>query len=290
MRAKLLAMCALLGACGEDPAGAVTDAGRPLAACDSPGRQRSAVLVSYGFVRADPMRGGVVDGFDLDDRASTAGDPMSCRHADFTSPDGVPGIDNQFARLLPVVDSMTGGAVDGLIQGAVNNGQLLLAVTMDGVDDLREDACVRLTFQRVQGVPLVGSDMRIDPGQTFDLMRDEPVGRATARIRGGVLEAGPFELPFPVAVLDARFVMDLHGARIRARVGPDGSFSGVIGAGINWQAVGETIARYGIGEGLQSMLVGALRLFADLAPDSGGVCRQISAGLRFDARPAFVNP
>jgi hypothetical protein len=36
-----------------------------------------------------------------------------------------------------VVDSMTGGAFDGLIQAAVNNGQLLVAVTLDGVDDLR---------------------------------------------------------------------------------------------------------------------------------------------------------
>lgn len=290
MRAMLLAVCACLGACGDGAAESAADAGRPLAACDSPGRQRAVVLVSYGFVRADPMRGNVVDGFDLDGRTSAAGDPAGCRHADFVSPEGTPGVDNQVARLLPVVDSMTGGAFDGLIQAAVNNGQLLVAVTLDGVDDLQNDACVRLSFQRVQGVPFVGSDMRLDPGQTFDLSREEPVTRVTGRIRDGVLEAGPFELPFPFAALDARFVLDLHGARVRARVGADGSLTGVIGAGLSWREFGETVTRYGIGAGLQSMLLGALRLFADLAPDDGGMCQQISVGMRFDARPAFVNP
>jgi hypothetical protein len=248
------------------------------------------VLVSYGFVRVDPMRAGVADGFDLDGHRSVMGDPEGCRHADFTSPDGVPGVDNQVARLLPVVDSMTGGAFDGLIQAAVNNGQLLVAVTLDGVDDLRDDACVTLTFQRVQGTPFVGSDMRLDTGQTFDLTRDEPITRTPGRIRGGVIEAGPFDLPLPFAALDARFIVDLRGARVRAQLRPDGSFSGVIGAGISWQEFGDTVSRYGIGAELQRSLTGALRLFADLAPDAEGVCRQISVGMRFDARPAFVNP
>lgn len=288
-RPLALALCAALGACG-DGATPAADAGAPRAACDSPGRQLGVILVSYGFARVDPMRAAVVEGFDLDRHTSGVGDPVGCRHADFTSPDGLPGIDNQVARLLPVVDSMTGGAFDGLIQAAVNNGQLLVAVTLEGVDDLRDDACVTLRFQRVQGQPFVGSDMRIDPGQTFDLSRGEPETRAAARITGGVLEAGPFELPLPVAALDARFVLDLHGARIRATVRPDGGLSGVLGAGISVREFGDTISRYGIGASLQSSIGGALRLFADLAPDDAGACTQISAGLRFDARPAFVNP
>lgn len=290
--ALALALVASLTGCGDEPVTAATvDAGAPRARCDSPGRARTVVLASFGFVRVDAMRANVAEGFDLDGHVSATGDPVGCRHADFTAPDGTPGVDNQVARLLPVVDSMTGGAFDGLIQSAVNNGQLLVAVTLEGVDDARDDDCVTLVFQRVQGMPLVGADMRLDPGQTFDLMRDEAVTRAPARIRGGVVEAGPFTLPLPVAALDARFTLNLYDARVRATLRDDGGLAGVIGAGISAREFGDTISRYGIGEGLQMSIGGALRLFADLAPDeAGGACTQVSAGVRFDARPAFVNP
>lgn len=291
-RRATLALCALLGACGDDGAAGASDAGasRPLAACDSPGRTRSAVLASFVFTRADATRGNVVDGFDLDGRVSTASDLQGCRQGDFTSPDGVPGIDNQIARLLPVVDSMTGGAFDGLIQGAVNNGQLLVAVTLDRVDDLRDDACVTVSFQRVAGMPFVGSDMRIDPGQTFDLMRDQPVSRVEGRIRGGVLEAGPFALALPVTALDARFTLNLHGARLRARVRDDGALTGIVAGGVSVAEFSETIRGLTIRPEEMAAFTGALRLFADLQPDMAGMCTQISMGMNFDARPAFVNP
>ena len=290
-RAAPLALCALLGACGDDGAASATDAGtRALAACDSPGRTRSAVLASFVFTRADATRASVVDGFDLDGRVSSPGDPMGCRQGDFTSPEGVPGVDNQIARLLPVVDSMTGGAFDGLIQGAVNNGQLLVAVSLDRVDDLRDDQCVTVNFQRVAGMPFVGSDMRIDPGQTFDLMRDQPVSRVEGRIRGGVLEAGPFALALPITALDARFTLNLRGARVRARVRDDGGLAGIVAGGVSIAEFSETIRGLTIRQEEMAAFTGALRLFADLEPDANGACTQISMGMNFDARPAFVNP
>ena len=297
MRLGPIALAALLASCGEAAPTASTDAGAaprdvraPLAACDSPGRQRSAVLATFSFTRADPMRGNVVDGFDLDDYVSSAGDIMGCRQADFTSPDGVRGIDNQIARLLPIVDMMTGGAFDGLIQGAVNNGQLLVAVTMDRVDDLRDDACVSLTFQRVAGTPFVGSDMRIDPGQTFDLMRDQPITRVEGRIRNGVVEAGPFDLALPIAALDARFVVNVKGTRFRATVRDDGAMTGILGGGISVMEFSDTIRSLTIRASEMAAFTGALRLFADLAAGADGMCTQISMGMRFDARPAYVNP
>lgn len=286
----LLALAAVGCGDGAPSSDAGVDAPRPLAACDSPGRSRSMVLSTYGFIRPDPMRSTVADGFDLDGRVSTAGDAQGCRQSDFTSPDGTPGIDNQVARLLPVVDMMTGGAVDGLVQAAVNNGQLLIAITLDGLDDPQNDQCVNVTVQRVQGMPFVGSDMRLDPGQTFDVAREDPPTRTTARIRNGVIEAGPFDLPLPFAALDARFILDLRGARIRAAMRPDGSLSGIIGGGVPAVPFGETLIRYGIGADLQQTLVGTLRLFSDLAPNDSGMCTQISAGLRFETRTAFVNP
>lgn len=292
MRALGALLLAGLVGCGEAPGSAVGDAGsaRPPAACDSPGRQRSVVLTGFLFTRADPMRPTVVDGFDLDGRVSTAGDIEGCRQADYTSPAGTPGIDNQIARLLPVVDSMTGGALDGLIQAAVNNGQLLVAITLDGVDDLRNDDCVTFHLQRVAGMPFVGSDMRIDPGQSFDLQRDQPVTTAPGRIREGVLEVGPATLRLPVTALDARFVLTLNRGRLRATVRDDGSMTGVVAGGVSVAEFSETIRGLTISRNEMAAFTGALRLFADLAPDEAGACTQISMGLSFSARPAFVNP
>jgi hypothetical protein len=277
-------MSSALTSCADEPAPA------PLAPCSSPGALRSVVLSTFSFTRADPARGDVVDGFDLDDHASEAGDPVGCRQADFTSPEGERGVDNQIARLLPIVDSMTGGAFDGLIQGAVNNGQLLVAVSLDGVDDLRDDACVSVSFQRVAGSPFVGSDMRIVPDQTFDRDRGHPITQARARIRGGVLETEPFDLPLPVAALDARFTLNIRGAHVRARVGSDGSLTGVVGGGLSVSEFGDIIRTLGIGDAKRNAFNGALRIFADLGPDAAGACQQISLGMRFEARPAFVNP
>lgn len=283
-RPLVLALLAGLGvACGEAP-----DPAAP--PCDSPGRRRAAVLSSFAFVRADAAAGSRVEGFDLDGRVSAAGEVAGCRQGDFVSPDGTRGIDNQVARLLPIVDAMTGGAFDGLIQSSVNNGQLLVALTLDGLDDLRDDPCVTLTFHRVTGMPFVGGDMRIDPDQTFDVDRAHPPTRVAARLRGGVVETDPFELPLPIAALDARFTLVLHGARVRLRLAPDGGLAGVVGGGIVVETFGEEIQRYGIGAELQRIFLTTLRLMADLAPDAGGVCRQISAGLRVEARPAFLNP
>lgn len=281
----LAAVSALLVAasCGEAPEA-------PRAPCSSPGARRAVVLSAFAFARADPMRGDVVDGFDLDGHVSAGGDLVGCRQGDFTSPEGARGVDNQIARLLPIVDGMTGGAFDGLIQASINNGQLLVAVALDGVDDPRDDGCVTLTFYRVTGMPFVGGDMRIDPDQTFDVDRAQSPTRVLARIRGGVLETDAFDLPLPVAALDARFILPLHGARVRARVAPDGALAGVMGGGIVVETFGAEIQRYGIGAELQRVFLTTLRLMADLAPDEGGVCRQISVGLRFESRPAFVNP
>ncbi len=232
----------------------------------------------------------IADGFDVDGRVSDSSDPQGCRRDDFTSSDGTPGVDNQLALLLPLVDQMTGGALDGAIQAAINNGQLLVTITIDDLDNRCNDDHIGITFQRVAGMPSVGADMRIDPGQTFDLQRSEATSRVDGRVREGFVEAGPFSLAIPIAVLDARFTLNFYAARFRARLLDDGGLDGIVGGGVSREEFSVHVHSFNIPMALMSTIDGALQLFADLAPDARGRCAQVSGAMRLDGRPAFVNP
>ncbi len=290
----LLGLSLLGGGCGDaggsaEPPGETAAQRRARLCAPSTAPRRTTVVSRFGFVRASTEMPTVAQGFDLDGRVSTTSDAMGCRQADFTSPEGAEGVDNQLARLLPIVDGMTGGAFDGAIQAAVNNGQLLLAVSVEGADDPTDDPCVTLVVERVAGMPFVGADMFLDKGQTYDLLREEPVTRVPATLTGGVVEAGPFLFPLPIAVLDARLVLNLYGARFRARMREDGGMEGLIGGGMSLAEFSAEVSRLTIPSGQMATFTTALRVFADLAPVEGR-CTQVSAGITFDARSAFVNP
>lgn len=258
------------------------------ATCPTTGREQSMVMTRLVLLKQEPA--GVSPGFDLDGRVSGSDDTTSCRRRDLTSPEGTPGIDNQFSLLVPALETATAGALPALLQAAINNGQLMISVSIEGLDDRLNDPCVTLVFRRVQGSPFVGSDMRIDPGQTFDAMRSEAITRVSARLRNGVIDAGPFFLPLPFAALDARFIIPLSNARVRLRLKADDSYEGVIGGAI---PSGEiiTIARgLTIGGDLMSLVQRLVNSLVDLDPDADGNCRSISAAVGFEARAAFVNP
>ncbi len=266
--------------------GATSDAA--VRACPAPARRVSYVMAKIGFVREEPMRVDVADGFNLDNRVSELGDFMTCRAADMTSLDGEMGIDNQLARLIPQVDMMTGGVLDGAVQTAINNGQMLVVITMDSVDDLCNDPEVMVSVQRVAGMPFVGSDMLPDPGQTFDLMRSAVITRTTGRITNGVLEITPVDLPLPIAILDAQFIMNFYGAHLRLKLNNDGDSNGIIGGGISLNEFRASVAMFNIPNNLRTTVNSALLLFADLDRDSMNKCQKISGALRIIGRPAYV--
>mgnify|MGYP001322758305 CR=1 FL=1 len=73
--------------------------------------------------------------------ASAGSGTDGCGRADFTSPDGVPGIDNAFARLRPALDLTEASALELIIQEAINSGGLLATVQLDGLHHPTDDAC-----------------------------------------------------------------------------------------------------------------------------------------------------
>jgi hypothetical protein len=287
-RGRLAALALALLACSCE-GGEATFVGHPApVAVDScaSSKTHAALLTSLVFARETSP--GVTEGFDLDNEVSQGTEDASCRHKDFVDPEGRQGIDNQLAALIPVVESVVGNAVDGLLQGSINDGQLLLMLEMDHSENMTSDPCVDLAVQIARGKPSLGTDGVVEAYQTFELDPNAPRGVGRAAIENGVLTAGPMEIAIPLKIFDVSFTLHVHGARFRYTIDDEGQISGVFGGGI---VVDELLAGVSQGAGVDRIIGGirlALNASADLAPDADGKCRQLSATIHFTATPAFV--
>ena len=186
---------------------------------------------------------GVVPGFNLDDRVSEDGDEETCGHPDLEDPDGRPGIDNQFATLFRILSAIVEDTPQVAIQGAINEGRVLMMIELLGVDSLEDDEDVTLRLFRASGRPLVGNRGLIAPHQTFYRDYNFPMSEIHGvQIRGGELQAGPIDFEVPLDVLDANFPMTVLNGRVRMKFNNDGSFNGLIGGSVNIDQVFDEFA------------------------------------------------
>lgn len=287
MRAqRLVAVLPLLAfGCGGEP---------PVVTCTSSGRTIASVVTFATFGKQHDDKS--VEGLNVDGRISDGNDPEGCYQVDFVSPEGTPGIDNQVATLLPIVEGLVGkDNIDQLLGAAISNGQLILLMALRGVDDLENDACVDVTFGAGAGTPLQDGTGKYLPYQTFawDAATAPITVVAGARIDGGVLTAGPGDVVLPVRVLDAAFNLGVHQTAIRMNVtpddlGPGASLGGFVGGGIVVEELAQVIQSFNVGGSVKGAVVPLLKTRADLGVNAEGTCTQISAALHFETTPSFI--
>lgn len=263
-----------------DPARAITQDCPEGAIAEAP----VYVLSTLSFARIDETTNRV-QGFDLDARISAPGDVETCRHGDFESPDGRTGIDNQLASLWPAIEAVTGDAVDGLIQGTINNGDLLIGLGVH-LDGDRADVGLRT----LAGNPLIGTDTRLLSNQTFTHDDDAAVALATGAQDGEWIEAGPFELTLPLVILSFEVDLQLTQAYLRFRVRDDGRIEGSLGGGLSVEEFMVGVDGADLPGSLKNFVRTTLQSRADLAQDADGRCHRLSAGLVFEGVPAWVAP
>jgi hypothetical protein len=256
----------------------------PLPSCDAPDRQTMAMVNVLRFARE--VEGGRIPGIDLDGRVSNNSDALGCFQADATSPDGTPGVDAAFSTLLPALEAVGGDAIEGLVQSAINMGELLLAIEITGLDDLLNDDCVQVRISRGAGVPSLGTDGFLLAGQTYERDSEGPESIITgATIRDGVLEAGPFELALPLQVFDRFILFNVRQARLQVQVTQGGDWVGVMGGAVLISEI-EQVAQ-DAGETVSAVLQTVVGQAADLLPNESGVCQALSVALVFNARDGF---
>lgn len=247
------------------------------------------------FTKEDPK--GVTLGFDLDGLQSIGEDAASCFQKDFSAPDGTPGVDNQFAILAPLFDLFGFGALEGLVQGAIEEGGLLLIWEIEAVPGapdqslLMSDGPVQVTIRQGQGVPLLGTDGKLLAGQTFKIHPDSSdTIVSNAYVKDGWLHVGPFAVVVPIVVFGVLYEVPIVDAFARARVVEGGQLAdGVLGGGVpivDLLRVAQTadFEQGGIYETVKTMLSG----MGDLAADEAGQCQRLSAALQFSAVQVFL--
>jgi hypothetical protein len=249
---------------------------------------RLVVFDTMSFTKE--LEAGIAPGFNLDGLVSDHADEESCGQLDYTSPEGVPGVDNQLAKLYPFFELVGVGAVEGLIQSVIEEGGLLFMMQFDGIDDFLNDDEISLIIRTGQGVPLLGTDGKILAGQTFHIHPESPdTVTANARIEDGVIYAGPFTATLPLRIFGMDYQLTLFDTQIRAEWTEDGGLtSGIFGGGVSIEelyAIGETAAKD------DASVLAAIKILVkdsgDLAPDENGECQQVSAAFSFTSVSAF---
>lgn len=262
----------------------------PAATCGPEGGYQHWIVDTLAFARIED---GVSAGFDLDNAVSTTGGSTGCGIEDLVSPDGTPGIDNAFGRLLPVLDNTEFVAAEGLIDASIRNGELVMVGELAGLDapvgPTAQDDCVRMALRRGGEAPQLGTDGLILAGQTIalDSSFDDPSWEEVPVVDGRT-EARPLTVSLPLEILNATVEFELLDGALRFEMAEDGSMSGAFAGGLDTDALRALLSTEGVSPELSELADPLLDVIADLAPDESGQCTQLSVTLRFTAVPGYV--
>lgn len=238
---------------------------------------------------APEIEAGVTRGLDLDGRVSDRDDDATCGKVDFESPDGLEGVDNQFARLLPLIDAAASlDSVEALIARTLNSGGLSLALQMERLDDFENDSCVEVSILSAEGAPRIGANGLIEAGQTLDVdPQTEAVAIDSASVEQGHLTAGPIDLHVPLTVDTFDVPLTIRNAIISADLDADGHLRGIIAGAIVVPEVVEEITQIDASGDLLDLVARILEREADLAQNDDDECEHLSVTLDFEAAPIF---
>ena len=230
---------------------------------------------------------GVAPGFDLDQFESDQSDGRSCYQRDLVDPAGLRGIDNQLATLAPLLNLEGEGALEGLIQQAINDGRLLILFQLEQ----KTDGTYRLMMRRGKDQPLLGTNGTILSDQTLALEQSEPMAIAdNLVINSQQVEIGPVDLNIPVVVFDGVYTMHLPQGRIRFTLDEQGRLiKGMMGGGVTSASLNAMMEQAAVRlPDFVVLLRSGVEQAKDLAVTSSGECEQLSMAVTFEAIPAFT--
>ena len=265
--------------------------GAAIGSCTSGGEgfTESFVLAEVSLVTEVSEDGLTAVGLNLDGRIDDEPVPETCMKRDFTSPDGMPGVDNQLALFGPTL-ALFGGDPAALIQGAINEGSLLILVELDDLNDYENDDDVTVRLHFGEAPTDVGNDGLLVPGQSFDIKPETISAEMPGQLRDGHLDAGTFDVILPVAVLDQRFNLPIFDGRLSLDMDPQtGEMTGVLGGLVPVEVlINDLIAEIPGAGDLVPLVTRVLRNSADVDPVEGGTCAMMSTAMTVRGVTAFV--
>lgn len=240
-----------------------------------------------------PVSGSTGYGFNLDSQLKAT---------DFTSPEGVKGIDNNYYRAAGCWVSYRGHPMHSQrgvgINGYMRDGLYTIVAVLSGDGDPMNDDNATLAFYQSKDRIVKDANSAVARDASFAI---EPTTRTQSilkvKIRDGVVET---TMPQEIRVRDEAWnrgmpdQMKLEKGHLRFQLKADGGFEGYLGGYREWkilyrrQAVNARDTETLQGIDLPSFYY-ALERHADYDPDPAtGKNRQISVAYRMRAVPAFV--
>jgi hypothetical protein len=287
MRAAGLVLGMLGGCATAEPPPAPADSDAPAVTASA---ERVLLVSALSIPEADAT--GHLDGFDLDGAATAAGDPTGCGVPDDLDERGRLGIDAALNHLYasPALQATEAVAVGDVLQTAIDEGNLLLAVRLSGLDDPRDDDAVHVEIVRAKGLPRLAAAGGIVADQTFELDATVPsVDLGDVRLVDGTLVAHGFDLTLPVDILGTPIVVDLREAALRVTLADDGTFHGAIGGALVAADLLSLVEDTpNINDVVGQALEAVLGFWLDLDGDGDGTCERISFVLDASGVPAFL--
>lgn len=254
-----------------------------------------ASVTWYPMLGEDPLpfreaRSATARGMNLDGKVS---------EDDFTSPEGERGIDNQMYRALGCIRGFRADGLRPVMDRSNRMTKHRLLMQIAGVEDLRNDADVTVTFQVGIGPLFLDAVNNGIPGGTQWLDTRPSVQKFTQRLRGrivdGVLSTQPQDAVIPRVLYSGYEVLveeQLRAMRLRVKLTPAkaegsmGGYSDVDAWYFNLQR-GLTNTQDNFGYSPPS-LYRALRRLADGAADAEGNNTAISTSLSVKFVQAFI--
>ena len=231
-------------------------------------------------------------GFDLDNAVTEEAEDDPCGWADYESPDGEPGIDNNLAQLTPLFDAVGLGQAFQYLEDSIESSGFFLMWELKGVDDLENDDDVELIFHVGGGAGLLGTDGDLISSQTLCIQNDTPATPSiSARLEDGWVYAEFDSLTMPLVLFERLYQFVFINARLKARLTPDGQLQeGIVGGVITLDNLLQIAEKGGQNQGgLYETVQLILSGMGDM-PTSTGECDGLSSAFEFTSLPVFVYP
>jgi hypothetical protein len=245
---------------------------------------RTYLIEEINYAR---LENGASFGFDLDSRISDSEDPLGCYREDFVDPTGQLGIDNAFSDVIASLGASEAGYIEDAMNIGISNGDLLMLLEVQGIDDLRNDSCVDVRFVYGHGAPLLSSEGTILDGQSYkeDQSRTGHSFRS-AEIVDGSLLLTPISIHLQTEIMAIPISQTLRSGALRMEFKEDDGISGVFGGGMSVEDAFQLASfdRVGFTEHLEYQLANS----ADLTPAANGRCENISINYVFEGREAHI--
>ena len=263
------------------------------------GPDRLNVCLAPGIVR-DPglyrPKTTVAEGINLDGNEGKSPAPKNtCKHTNFTSPDGRTGIDNQLFAVTSCIAGYQGhnGFGDQYANEERKNGYTAFLIAIAGIDNDMNDNSVDvylLNSDDTNGKSANGA--KILPDYSFRPSTRPQFANYRQKLHGKIVNGVIITDPADTISMNLIYagVTTLHDAAMRLEIKPDGRLKGTLGGYVDWRKLTPADSQSESLSGFQCpALYNAMKNAADGMKDPvTGECNGISVAYDIEGEPAFI--